>query len=264
MADNVIAIIQARCSSERLPDKVMRNLCGYPMIWHIFQRASSCKNVDKVVVVTSEDASDDRLSSFCMNNSIEVFRGDLTNVLSRFTGVIKKYKCDYFVRITGDCPLIHPQFIDKQIEALKFFNADFIRLSKSSAVLEGQLVQSSLSLLKAEKEIEKLSDLEHVGSQYFAVNINKFRVVKFSVPKAMSRNDLKITVDEEEDYLMMSKLYDELYSGVPICLIKAMEWLNLNPSVASMNSNVRDSKINEEISNRNKSSYVDFCGQVNW
>ena len=264
MADNVIAIIQARCSSERLPDKVMRNLCGYPMIWHIFQRASSCRNVDKVVVVTSEDASDDRLSSFCMNNNIEVFRGDLTNVLSRFTGVIKKYKCDYFVRITGDCPLIHPQFIDKQIEALKFFNADFIRLSKSSAVLEGQLVKSSLSLLKAEKEIEKLSDLEHVGSQYFAVNINKFRVVKFSVPKAMSRNDLKITVDEEEDYLMMSKLYDELYSGTPICLIKAMEWLNLNPSVASINSNVRDSKINEEISNRNKSSYVDFCGQVNW
>ena len=232
MADNVIAIIQARCSSERLPYKVMRNLCGYPMIWHIFQRASSCKNVDKVVVVTSEDASDDRLSNFCMNNNIEVFRGDLTNVLSRFTRVIKKYKSDYFVRITGDCPLIHPQFIDKQIEALKFFNADFIRLSKSSAVLEGQLVQSSLSLLKAEKEIEKLSDLEHVGSQYFAVNINKFRVVKFSVPKAMSRNDLKITVDEEEDYLMMSKLYDELYSGVPICLIEAMEWLNLNPRVA--------------------------------
>lgn len=264
MADNVIAIIQARCSSERLPDKVMRNLCGYPMIWHIFQRASSCKNVDKVVVVTSEDASDDRLSSFCMNNNIEVFRGDLTNVLSRFTGVIKKYKCDYFVRITGDCPLIHPQFIDKQIEALKFFNADFIRLSKSSAVLEGQLVQSSLSLLKAEKEIEKLSDLEHVGSQYFAVNINKFRVVKFSVPKAMSRNDLKITVDEEEDYLMMSKLYDELYSGVPICLIEAMEWLNLNPSVASMNRNVRDSKINQKISNINKGSYINFCGLVNW
>ena len=70
--------------------------------------------------------------------------------------------------------------------------------------------------------------------------------------------------DEEEDYLMMSKLYDELYSGVPICLTEAMEWLNLNPSVASMNINVRDSKINEEISNRNKSSYVDFCGQVNW
>ena len=264
MADNVIAIIQARCSSQRLPNKVMRNLCGYPMIWHIFQRASSCKNVDKVVVVTSEDASDDQLSSFCMNNNIEVFRGDLKNVLSRFTKVIKKYKCDYFVRITGDCPLIHPQFIDKQIEALKFFNADFIRLSSSSAVLEGQLVLSSRSLLKAEKEIVKLSDLEHVGSEYFALNINKFRVVEFTAPKAMSRNDLKITVDEEDDYLMMSTLYDELYSGLPICLTEAMEWLNLNPSVASINSNVRISKINEEISNSTEGSYVNFCGRVNW
>ena len=176
----------------------------------------------------------------------------MKNVLSRFTGVIKKYKCDYFVRITGDCPLIHPQFIDKQIEALKFFNADFIRLSSSSAVLEGQLVQSSLSLLKAEKEIVKLSELEHVGSQYFAVNINKYRVVEFTAPKAMSRNDLKITVDEEDDYLMMSKLYDELYSGLPICLIEALEWLNSNPGVASMNSNVRISKINEEIFNSNE------------
>ena len=199
-------------------------------------------------MVTSEDASDDQLSSFCMNNNIG-FSGKLKNVLSRFTKVIKKYKCDYFVRITGDCPLIHPQFIDKQIEALKFFNADFIRLSSSSAVLEGQLVLSSRSLLKAEKEIVKLSDLEHVGSEYFALNINKFRVVEFTAPKALSRNDLKITVDEEDDYLMMSKLYNELYSGLPICLIEAMEWLNLNPSVASMNSNVRISKINEEISN---------------
>ena len=77
-------------------------------------------------------------------------------------------------------------------------------------------------------------------------------MVEFIAPKAMSRNDLKITVDEEEDYLMISKLYNELYSGLPICLIEAMEWLNLNPSVASMNSNVRDSKINEEISNSNK------------
>ena len=67
-----------------------------------------------------------------------------------------------------------------------------------------------------------------------------------------------ISVDEEEDYLMMSKLYDELYSGVPICLIEAMEWLNLNPSVASMNSNVRDSKINQKISNSYKSGWSCF------
>ena len=118
--------------------------------------------------------------------------------------------------------------------------------------------------LKAEKEIVKISELEHVGSQYFAVNINRFRVVEFTAPKALSRNDLKITVDEEDDYLMMSKLYNELYSGLPICLTEAMEWLNLNPSVASINSNVRISKINEEISNSTEGSYVNFCGRVNW
>ena len=89
-------------------------------------------------------------------------------------------------------------------------------------------------------------------------------MVEFTAPKAMSRNDLKITVDEEDDYLMMSTLYDELYSGLPICLTEAMEWLNLNPSVASINSNVRISKINEEISNRTEGSYVNFCGRVNW
>ena len=139
-----------------------------------------------------------------------------------------------------------------------------VSISSSSAVLEGQLVMSSRSLLKAEKEIVKISELEHVGSQYFAVNINRFRVVEFTAPKALSRNDLKITVDEEDDYLMMSKLYNELYSGLPICLIEAMEWLNLNPSVASMNSNVRISKINEEISNSTEGSYVNFCGRINW
>ena len=77
-----IAIIQARCSSTRLPGKVLKPLAGKPMIWHIAKRAESCEHVDQVVVATSTESSDDHLAEFCEQAGLGCFRGSLSNVLS--------------------------------------------------------------------------------------------------------------------------------------------------------------------------------------
>lgn len=108
MKKAAIAIIQARMSSSRLPGKVLKPLAGKAMIWHIYQRAKMCQLVDKVIVATSTEKSDDLLSVFCKENNLNVYRGDLNNVLSRFVEILEKDQYPYFVRITGDCPLICP------------------------------------------------------------------------------------------------------------------------------------------------------------
>ncbi|GAH65974.1 unnamed protein product, partial [marine sediment metagenome] len=118
MKKPAIAIIQAKMSSTRLPGKVLKPLAGKPIIWHIYNRAEHCKFVDKVVVATSTDSSDDPLVEFCINNNMNYYRGSLNNVLSRFIEIIENDYYPYIARITGDCPLIHPQFIDNQIKAL--------------------------------------------------------------------------------------------------------------------------------------------------
>ena len=147
MDKSAIAIIQARMSSNRLPGKVLLPLAGKPMIRHIVDRAKSCNNVSKVIVATSLEESDNPLANYCENNSIEYFRGSLNNVLSRFTEILNKHKYSYCVRITGDCPLIHPPFIDAQIEALQKFSGDLIWGKGQSTVLDGQGVKSRKALL---------------------------------------------------------------------------------------------------------------------
>ena len=263
MINKALAIIQARCSSKRLPNKVLENICGMPMIWHIVQRAESCKFVNKVVVATSSDATDDQLFEFCKKNEINVFRGSLSNVLSRFIAILKKSKNKYFVRITGDCPLIYPEFIDAQIKALNDFDADFIQICSNSTVLEGQGVRSTSSLFHLNDRTQHLDDLEHVGSRYLNENVNFYKVLKFVIPHKLRGSKYKITVDEKLDLDLIRKLYNDLYSGPPISLLDALGWLEDNPHISMINQTVSNSKINIQL-NKKVNAGINFYGTVKW
>ena len=107
-----LAIIQARMSSSRLPKKVMAEISGLPMIKHIYDLCKKCNYVDKVIVATSAEQSDNELYEYCIQNKIDIYRGSLKNVLSRFVEIIDIYNPKFVVRVTGDCPFIYPTFID--------------------------------------------------------------------------------------------------------------------------------------------------------
>ena len=263
MINKALAIVQAGSSSKRLPNKVLENICGMPMIWHVVQRAKSCKFIDKVVVATSTDRTDDHLFEFCKKNKIDVFRGSLNNVLSRFIAILKKNDSKYFVRITGDCPLIHPDFIDAQIKSLNDFDADFIQISSNSTVLEGQGVRSTSSLFHLNERTQHLDDLEHVGSRYLNENINCYKVLKFVIPHKLRGTKYKITVDEKLDLDLIRKLYNDLYSGLPISLLDVLSWLEDNPHMSMINKEVSNSKINVEL-NKRVNSGINFYGTVKW
>ena len=96
----------------------MKKLAEKPMILHIVERARMCRHVNKVIVATSTENSDNELADLCYKNKINIIRGSLNNVFERYIEAIERFPSDYVVRITGDCPFIHPEFIDKQIEAL--------------------------------------------------------------------------------------------------------------------------------------------------
>ena len=80
----VIAIIQARMSSRRLPGKVLMNLAGKPVLQHVIERLNYCKTFKEIIVATSIDKSDDEIENFCQENKINIFRGSLNDVLDRF------------------------------------------------------------------------------------------------------------------------------------------------------------------------------------
>jgi spore coat polysaccharide biosynthesis protein SpsF len=259
---SAIAIIQARMSSTRLPGKVLRPLAGKPMIEHIVQRARACQRVEKVVVATSAETSDDPLADFCTDAGIDCYRGSLHNVLSRYLEVLDVHPHTYYVRITGDCPLIDPDFIDKQILALQAHDGDLTWLSAPAPVLGGQGVLSTLSLKAIAERSSHPDDLEHVGSRYLAEHPEQFRIIGLHPPEALSVANWRVTVDEAADYEMIRHLYTALWRGEPIPFEDALAWMAEHPRLAGQNQAVPHSAINQELAAKHKASaqYVDlYC-----
>jgi len=251
-----IAIIQARMSSSRLPGKVMLPLAEKPVIGHIVERTRLCKNVGDVIVATSKEKSDDPLADYCIENNIECYRGDLTNVLSRFVDILKLYNYDYCVRITGDCPLIHPPLIDAQIQALRKFDGDLLWSAKESSVLEGQGVHSTRSLFKVFNNTTDPNDLEHVGSVFFINHPDQFRIVEMKIPDIFYKYDFRLTLDEKNDFILLSAIYENVWKSTPLELLEVLLWLDNNPEIASINRSVKHKQLNRDLREKKRKHWL--------
>ena len=130
---NKVVIIQARMSSSRLPGKVMLDIAGQPMIQHVINRAKRSKLIDRVMVATTTDPSDDVLELFCQKQALPCYRGSLPDVLDRFFQAARQYRADVIIRLTADCPLIDPEVIDRTISA--YFNMPFPTHPSGDALL---------------------------------------------------------------------------------------------------------------------------------
>ena len=258
MNAKAIAIIQARMSSSRLPGKVLMPLAGKPMIWHIYNRAEQCKYLDKVIVATSTDSTDDDLVDYCKLNNMNFHRGSLDDVLHRFLDILEKFEYPYFVRITGDCPLIDPSIIDLQLDALNEYEGDITWCSNPGTVIEGAGAQSTRSLFYINENTNDPDDLEHVGSVFIAKHPEKFMVVEYFPPEDLIVSGIRLTVDEEDDYNLLSKLYDTLWQSDPLDLKSVLIWLKENPKIIDINKGVRHKKLNEEIKNQRKNLIIKY------
>jgi spore coat polysaccharide biosynthesis protein SpsF len=114
---NLVAIVQARMSSSRLPGKVLRDIAGQPMLVRVVERTRRSSLVSQVVVATTTDPSDDALVEFCREWGYPCYRGSLHDVLDRYYQAAKAYQADVILRITSDCPVIDPGLIDEMVSA---------------------------------------------------------------------------------------------------------------------------------------------------
>jgi len=259
-----IAIIQARMSSSRLPGKVLMPLGGTPMISEIYSRALMCNNVGQVIIATSNESSDDVLADYCFNNQLNVHRGSLDNVLSRFTDILAETSFKYVVRITGDCPLIHPPFIDAQIDALKKYDGDLIISNPECSVLAGQGVISSRALFHVSMNSTDQVDFEHVGSKYFIDHGEKFRYVKINIPDYFAKQPYRLYVDEPDDYRLLDQIFSRTWNQASPNLLDVLKWLNRQNGDGLINKNVTESLINQDINQKKKIFKPSVTGIVKW
>ncbi len=118
MACRVVAIIQARMASSRLPGKVLLDIAGQAMLGRVIPRTSRARGVDGVLVATTSDLSDDPVAAYCQGRSIAYIRGSQFDVLDRYYRAAQQAKADIVVRVTGDCPAVDPALIDEAVETL--------------------------------------------------------------------------------------------------------------------------------------------------
>jgi spore coat polysaccharide biosynthesis protein SpsF len=206
----ILAILQARMSSSRLPGKVMKPVLGRPMIERQIERLLRCKRIDQLIVATSELQEDDVLEALCDSIRVSIFRGDLDNVLDRFYRAAVPYNPKHVVRLTADCPLTDPSLIDELIEFYLERQCDYASNCQEPTLPDGLDAEifSFAVLEEAWREAVLPSHQEHVTA-FIREHPERYRIENYRYNRDLS--NLRWTVDEFEDLEFVRRVYEKLY-----------------------------------------------------
>ncbi|MDD5145733.1 MAG: glycosyltransferase family protein [Candidatus Pacebacteria bacterium] len=244
---NIVAIIQARMGSTRLPQKVLRAIGGKPMLQWVVERAKRSRMVNDVIVATSDKKQDDLIEKLCKKLKIGYFRGSENDVLNRFYQAAKKYKADKVVRITGDCPFIEPEIIDEVIRTHLKNKNDYTSNDAGVGYPRGLDVEvfNFGSLEKANFKAKKIYEREHV-TPYFYENPRIFKVQILKAKGILKRPKFRLCVDKKEDLKLVREIYKILSKRKKgISIFDIIHLLDSDKKLARVNENIRQKKLGE-------------------
>jgi len=210
---NIVASVEARMGSSRLPGKVLKNIGEIDMLTLLIKRLKKSKLLDDIVVATSSKKGDNLISDWCKKNNIACYRGSEEDVLDRVVKAHEYMNTDLIVEITGDCPLTDPEIIDLGIETFLVNNVDVVTNCGNYLTWPlGQYVQVfPLELLqKVNLDIKDPVVHEHV-SLYFYENPEKYKLLEIIAPEIWRYPNYRLVLDYEEDYELHKQIYNYLY-----------------------------------------------------
>jgi spore coat polysaccharide biosynthesis protein SpsF len=202
----IVAIIQARMGSSRLPGKVLADICGRPMLYYVHSRAQQARSLNLVTVATSNQPSDDVVESFCATSGVPCFRGSQNDVLDRYYRAAKHFDSDIIVRLTADCPLLDPIIIDKVVQTFISGGFDYVSNCQDPTYPDGldTEVFTWKALERAWQDARRPSEREHVTA-YITNNPELFRIECMKNGEDFSR--MRWTVDEPADLELVRQIY---------------------------------------------------------
>lgn len=197
----MLAIIQARSSSKRFKKKILYKINNKPIVEHVYKKVCKSKKLNKVIVATSINKSDNELVEFLKKKKIEFFRGSLNNVADRLLNTAIKYKSTSFIRISADSPLIDYKIIERAIKIKDKIGKDFDIITNifPRTFPKGQSVEiiNTETLKKNIKFFSKQQN-EHV-TLFFYENKKKFKIVNFINKKKILKKNMYQAIDTQKD-----------------------------------------------------------------
>jgi len=245
------AIIQARNSSTRLPQKIIKYLplnSKITVLEQVIRRLKHCPSLDEIILATTHDKEDEILLEIASKEEIKAFQGDLNDVLTRFYQAAKKFDLDIIVRITSDCPCIDPEIVEQVIKLHTKENADYtsnILLRRTFPHGLDVEVFTMEALTKAYKNADLQFDREHVCPYFY-----RTKPEDFSLASLEAKNDsyfapeIRITLDTHHDYILLSAIYDYLYSDDRLFTTPdIIQLFNEHPWLKMLNDDIIQKKV---------------------
>jgi spore coat polysaccharide biosynthesis protein SpsF len=232
----IVAVLQARLGSTRLPGKVLKPLLGEPMLGRQLERLQRAKSIDRLVVATSVDQRDDAIEAFCRGVGVACSRGSVNDVLDRCFRAVVPHNPDLVMRLTGDCPLTDPDVIDGLADFFWAGRYDYASNTLKPTWPDGL----DAELMKFEcmeaawREATLRSEREHV-TPFIYKHPERFKLGSYENDRDLS--SLRWTVDEPEDFALISKIYEALYLRHPeFTTHDVLELLRGSAELISMNA----------------------------
>ena len=211
----IAAVIQARTSSTRLPKKVLKELpygSGITVLEQVIKRLKRSQQLDEIVIATTTEKEDDKIVEVAEKRDVKWFRGSKEDVLSRYYLTAKENNIDIVVRITSDCPCIDAEIVDLVIDEHIRMMPEYTSNSLVRTYPHGLDVEvvSFEALEKAWRNAKKDYEREHV-TPYIYKNPYIFKINQVKAPEELYAPDIRVTLDTEEDYVLLCAVFDYLY-----------------------------------------------------
>lgn len=238
----VVAIIQARMGSTRLPGKVMRTLNGKTVLAHVIERVSACPLVDLTVVATTTGVADDVVVDEARRAGAEVYRGSELDVLSRYWEAARAFGAELIVRVTSDCPLFDPAVLTRMLQAYQSAISSGRRIDYLSNALERTYPRGldaeifPIDVLAAANQKARLPhEREHVTA-YIYQHPSQFSLENHTDGWALQHH--RWTLDTDEDWTLISSIYRAFPAQRIFSTAEVVELLRKQPELAALNAAV--------------------------
>src|SRR5215469_10820781 len=237
----VVAVIQARMGSTRLPGKVLKPIAGKPLLWHIVHRLKRSEFIEQIAIATSTNPLDDAIVEFGRENDVVVVRGPEDDVLARFARAAEMLDADVIVRVSSDAPFIDAGFVDHLVTALLEQDGDYVLLEEGAVTAhEGvdPFTRRALDKLMMDAHEDPVAR-EHVTG-YFKLHPDFVRTARAAPYPSLARQGGRLTVDTPDDLAFVEALHDRMDAKAgEASLADLLLLLEREPDLRKMNAHIK-------------------------
>lgn len=241
----IVAVIQARMGSTRLPGKVLKPIAGQPLLWHIVHRLKACRLLEEIAVATTGNPADDAIVEWCDKNGVTVVRGPEDDVLARYARAAEKLDADIIVRVSSDAPFIDAGFVDHLVATLIEQDGDYVLLEEGAECAhEGvdPFSRRALDRLMMDAAHDPAAR-EHVTG-YFKLHPDFVKIVRAAPYPPLAKRGGRLTIDTPDDLAFVEAVHDRMaVQAGEASLSDLLLLLEREPELNAINAHVRQKPI---------------------